>query len=231
MVVLDSPVLVKEYEQLFEKKKYSSEDILYQAWLLLKLSANGSEKEAFSHVLAKRKPKNLKQKTQTRKAPEPEGAAKYNLNDPAWDEIFLRNPVEADDGNNNRNKKGKAAKKSGAGKKSSSKKSNPIQEPSNTQPSMVEIPIMPSSSGQASPTSDQATASASSSSQSSQPEMETSKKSVRISDHDHAGDIIEENLIQIPTSTVKRMTRVRNVTYNGPKKVPRNIETKRKRKK
>ena len=93
LVVLDSPVLVKEYEELFEKKKFNVEDILYQAWLLLKLSANGSEKEAFAHVLAKRKPRNLKPKTKTRTASEPEGAAKYHLNDPAWDEHFFRNNV------------------------------------------------------------------------------------------------------------------------------------------
>ena len=78
---------IKQYEELFKKKMYRVEDIDYQAWLLYKWDSVGSEDEAFNHVLKKRKPANMVPK-KTRQKVAPEGAARYHMNDSAWDDIF-----------------------------------------------------------------------------------------------------------------------------------------------
>ena len=78
---------VKQFEELFKKKMYRVEDIDYQAWLLYKWDSVGSEEEAFNHVLKKRKPANMVPK-KTRQKVAPEGAARYHMNAPAWDDVF-----------------------------------------------------------------------------------------------------------------------------------------------
>ena len=87
--MIDSSDQLQEFEELFKKKKFKVEDITYQAWLMYKWDSIGSEKEAFEHVLKKRRPSNLSLPTKKRHRVVPEGSAQYNMNDPKWTPIFM----------------------------------------------------------------------------------------------------------------------------------------------
>ena len=87
--MIDSSDQLKEFEELFKKKKFKAEDITYQAWLMYKWDSIGNAKEAFEHVLKKRRPANLSLPTKKRQRVLPEGPAKYNMNDRRWDPIFM----------------------------------------------------------------------------------------------------------------------------------------------
>ena len=86
-IMIDSAEQIRKYEELFKKKNFKVDDILYQAWLLFKWDSIGTQQEAFNHVLKKRKPANLQAKKKREKAAPP-GAAKYNMNDLSWNPIF-----------------------------------------------------------------------------------------------------------------------------------------------
>ena len=109
-IMIDSAEQIRKYEELFKKKNFKVDDILYQAWLLFKWDSIGTQQEAFNHVLKKRKPANLQAKKKREKVAPP-GAAKYNMNDLSWNPIFAeRMEKEAKTkkkANNNNSKKGR----------------------------------------------------------------------------------------------------------------------------
>ena len=85
--MITSAAQIRKFEELFKKKDFKVRDIFYQAWLLFKLDSIGNEKEAFDHILKKRKPNNLEPKKK-RDRVAPEGSGRYNMTDKGWDPIF-----------------------------------------------------------------------------------------------------------------------------------------------
>ena len=84
-VVLLKKSQVKEFEEMFLKKEFTSiNDPLYRAWLHLKFAAAGTETEAIDRLLSSKVAKNVQKRKTKRKDPQPSGPARYDPSSPEW---------------------------------------------------------------------------------------------------------------------------------------------------
>ena len=83
-VVLLKKAQVKEFEEMFLKKEFTSvKDPLYRAWLLLKFAAAGTETEAIDRLLSSKIAKNVPKRKTKRKDAQPSGPARHDPSSPA----------------------------------------------------------------------------------------------------------------------------------------------------
>ena len=84
-VVLLKKAQIKEFEEMFMKKEFTSiKDPLYRAWLHLKFAAAGTETEAIDRLLSSKIAKNVQKRKTKRKDPQPIGPARYDPSSPEW---------------------------------------------------------------------------------------------------------------------------------------------------
>ena len=56
---MNSDEKLRMFEQWYTKKRYDVDSNLYQAWIIFKISATGTPKEALNLVLESRVPRNI----------------------------------------------------------------------------------------------------------------------------------------------------------------------------
>ena len=85
----------KDFQEMFNNKVYNVPNTDYQAWLQYKLLSIGSEKEAFSHVLASRMPKSIPKKLTNRKDNKPKGVDRYDPLSKAWTDCLTKSATKS----------------------------------------------------------------------------------------------------------------------------------------
>ena len=81
---------VERFEELYGKAMFDVPHAGFQAWLLLKQQAMGTEKEALDRVLSSRMPKDIPKKKTTRVNDLPPGDDRYRPQSKAFYEYFDR---------------------------------------------------------------------------------------------------------------------------------------------
>ena len=72
---------VERFEELYSKAMFDVPHAGFQAWLMLKQQAMGTEEEALDRVLSSRMPKNIPKKKTSRTDDKPVGDARYSADD------------------------------------------------------------------------------------------------------------------------------------------------------